>query len=86
MRNITKFIALGFTCILASCASDRPAEPETTTTVTEVEVVRVETKAPENSTEVTFGKDGATLKTKDGDNDTKIEIKGGSAEVEIKKK
>ncbi len=87
MKNVTRIIALSFTCLLASCASDQPvgAEPTPDAPVAnEVEVVRVETSAPENSTEVSFGKNGASVTTKDGEAGTKIEVKGGSANIEVK--
>lgn len=80
MKNVTRIIAVSFTCVFASCASDKSADP----VVNEVEVVRVETGTPKNSTEVTLGKDGASLKTKDGDIGTKIEVKGGSTKIEVK--
>lgn len=89
MRKITILFAVSITCILASCAEKKTVETETvpeTTETTETKVVEVETKAPENSTEIIIGEKGAKVETKNGDNKTSIEIKDGSTEIEIKKK
>jgi len=88
MKNVTRIIAFSLVCMFASCASDTPVETEEIQVVKEVEVVRVETSAPEksseSSTEVSFGSDGVKLNTKEGDRGTKIEVKGGSTKIEVK--
>ncbi len=84
MRNVTGFIALSVFGLFVSCASDKAVETEEAPAVTEVEVVKVETSAPESSTEVSFGKDGASVKTKDGQSGTSIEVKDGSTKIKVK--
>ncbi|MBA3682874.1 MAG: hypothetical protein H0W73_17170 [Bacteroidetes bacterium] len=75
MKKITKLIAVSLTCILAACSENKTVETETAPATTEIKVVKVETKAPENSTEIIIGKDGAKVETKNGANGTKIEVK-----------
>lgn len=72
------------TLFLVSCTQNKTVETETTTPSVEKEVVTVETKAPENSTEVSVGQNGIKVETKDGSNGTKVQIKDGSADIEIK--
>lgn len=81
MRIITKLIAVCFTAFLVSCTENKTVETETTPATTETqktnetEVVMVETKAPENSTEVSIGENGAKVETKDRANGTKFKSK-----------
>lgn len=88
MKKISMLVGVLSVMAIVSC-KEKAETPETTTHQT-IEVTNeapapvVEEKNPDG-TSISVGSDGIDVSTKNGENQTKVNVSGGDAKVEVKK-
>lgn len=85
MKKIT--LLLGVLSIMALTSCKKQKEETAAPEETNVEINTTTTETPEEAdgTSISVGSDGVDISSKDGDNETNVEVGGGDAKIEIKK-
>lgn len=85
MKISTLLVGATFAFFVASCGESKVQEGEKTPAATEVPAPPAASAPEGNSTEINVSTDGGKIQTKDGQNETKVEVKKDKVEIEIKK-
>lgn len=95
MKNSIQLFAITSVLVLSACGPAKVEEtqtpPATPTVTNETTIIKTETAKtpvaaePKKSTSITINKDGSSIETKNGDNQTKVELSKDKSEVIIKR-